>query len=180
MTDTRTDSSQSDPAAQADPAVPVGQAIGEAVGQAETVLSRLLAGILAKIGIEREEYLAIQRLTALGGAARQEDYVHDISGAMGIDLWSAGQLTDRLAADGLLTVDGGTARLSSAGAEARDRARDSVREVMAPVWAQTDPADLQTTIRTLRDITRTIRALHPEAVAPAPDTTAQAVTGGNR
>jgi hypothetical protein len=53
--------------------------IGPAVGQAEASLTRLLTGILAESGTSRENYLGLQRLTALGGEATPDAYVRDLS-----------------------------------------------------------------------------------------------------
>ena len=53
----------------AGPAMSAGQAIGQAVGQAQSVLSRVLVEAVAQAGIERETYLALQRLGVLGDAA---------------------------------------------------------------------------------------------------------------
>jgi hypothetical protein len=157
MTETRTESAEP---------VPVGQAIGQAVGQAESILTRLLAGVLAETGTARETYLALQRLTALGDTARREDYTHDLSDWLDIDLWSAGELAGNLAAEGLLTLADGTVRLADAGAELRERVRHAIGDVTGPLWVQLDPADLETTVRTLRDITLRARALY-SAAAPA-------------
>jgi hypothetical protein len=63
--------------------------IGQAVGQAEAVLTRLLARVLAETRTSRQDYLALQRLAALGGVASREEYITDLSGALYIDLWSA-------------------------------------------------------------------------------------------
>jgi hypothetical protein len=56
-------------------------------------------------------------------------------------------------------------RLAEAGAGLRERIRHAIGDVMAPLWAQLDPADLETTVRTLRDITVRARALYPAAVS---------------
>ena len=144
--------------------VPPGMAIGQAVGQAESVLSRLLAGVLAEAGTERKAYFALQRLTVLGDTARRDDYLNDLSDWLDIDLWSAGELADRLAAEDLIRLADGTVRLADAGAGLRERIRHAIGNVMAPLWAQLDPADLETTVRTLRDITVRARALYPAAV----------------
>lgn len=158
MTESRTESA---------PPAPPGMAIGQAIGQAESVLSRLLVGVLAETGTAREAYLAIQRLTALGDTARRDDYVHDLSDWLDIDPRAAGDLTDRLVAEGLLAQEDGTVRLARAGAERRERVRLAIGDVMAPLWARFDRADLETTARTLRDITVRARALYP-AATPAP------------
>jgi len=149
------------------PAVPVGAAIGGAVGQAESVLSRLLAGVLAKTGTSRETYLALQRLLAHGDDVGREAYVRDLSDALDIDLWSAGELAFGLITDGLVTRAGETITLSEAGAALRERIRQEIGDVMAPVWEQLDPADIETTVRTLGRVTTLARAVRSGAVPPA-------------
>ena len=149
------------------PAVPVGAAIGGAVGQAESVLSRLLAGVLAKTGTKRETYLALQRLLAHGDDVGREAYVRDLSDALDIDLWSAGELAFGLITDGLVTRAGETITLSEAGAALRERIRQEIGDVMAPMWEQLDPADIETTVRTLGRVTTLARAVRSGAVPPA-------------
>jgi hypothetical protein len=152
MTETRTEEGA---------AIPVGQAIGQVVGQAEAVLSKLLAGVLAETGTARETYLAMQRLLVRGDAAGRDVYVHDLSDWLDLDLWSAGELADTLVAEGLFTLDHETIRLSPSGADLRERIRRGIGDLMAPVWAQLDPADVETTVRTLRQITALTRATRP-------------------
>lgn len=157
MTETRTESR---------PPIPVGAVIGQAVGQAESVLSRLLAGVLARTGTKRETHLALQRLLVHGDDIGREDYVRDLSDSLDIDLWSAGELARELVADGLVTVTGKTIRLSEAGAALRERIRQEIAVVMAPVWEQLDPVDVETTVRTLGRVTALTRAVRPAAVPP--------------
>lgn len=154
MTETRTGNG---------PVIPVGMAIGQVVGQAETVLTKLLAGVLAEAGATRETYLAMQRLLVHGDAADRESYVRDLADWLDLDLWSAGELAGALVADGLFTLDRETIRLAPSGAELRERIRGGVGALMAPVWAQLDPADVETTVRTLRQITTLARDLRPVA-----------------
>jgi hypothetical protein len=139
-------------------------AIGQAVGQAESVLSRLLAGVLAKTGTNRETYLGLQRLLVHGDTAGREDYARDLSDSLDIDLWSAGELTTEMAASGVVMITGETIRLSEAGAALRERIRREIAGVMAPVWEQLDPADVETTVRTLARITALARAVRSAAV----------------
>ena len=150
MTETRTEDG---------PAIPVGMAIGQVVGQAETVLTKLLAGVLAEAGATREAYLAMQRLLAHNDAADRDVYVRDLGDWLDLDLWSAGELASTLVAEGLFTLDHETIRLAPAGAELRERIRRGVGDLMAPVWAQLDPADVETTVRTLRQVTTLARGL---------------------
>ena len=145
------------------PAIPVGLAIGQVVGQAEAVLTKLLAGVLAETGATRETYLAMQRLMVRGDAADHDVYVRDLSDWLDIDLWSAGELASTLVDEGLFTLDHETIRLAPSGAELRERIRQGVGDLMAPVWAQLDPADVETTVRTLRQVTLLARGLIPAA-----------------
>lgn len=151
MTETRT---------EAGPVIPVGMAIGQVVGQAETVLTKLLAGVLTEVGATRETYLAMQRLLVHGDAADREAYVRDLSDWLDLDLWSAGELAGGLVAAGLFTLDHETIRLAPPGAELREHIRRGIGDLMAPVWAQLDPADVETTVRTLRRVTTLARDLH--------------------
>ena len=154
MTETRTEDSA---------AVPVGMAIGQVVGQAETVLTKLLAGVLAEAGATRETYLAMQRLLVRGDAADRDVYIRDLGDWLDIDLRSAGELANALVAEGLFTLDHETIRLAPPGAELRERIRRGIGDLMAPVWAQLDPADVDTTVRTLRQVTTLARAVRPSA-----------------
>jgi len=145
------------------PVIPVGMAIGQVVGQAEAVLTKLLAGVLAETGTSRETYLAMQRLLARGDEAGRDVYVRDLSDWLDLDLWSAGELADTLVAEGLFTLDHETIRLAPPGAELRERIRRGIGDLMAPVWEQLDPADVETTVRTLRQVTVLARDQRPAA-----------------
>jgi hypothetical protein len=144
MTETRTN---------AVPVVTVGQSIGQAVGQAESVLTRLLAGVLAETGTPRETYLALQRLSAHGNAADREAYVRDLSDWLDLDLWSAGELVTGMTEAGLVTMTDERIRLAHAGAELSERIRGGIGAITAALWASLDQADLETTVRTLGEIT---------------------------
>lgn len=146
--------------------IPVGMAIGQAVGQAQTIMSRQLAGVCAEIGTTIETYVALQRLALLGDEAGREDYARDLSGSLGIDLWSAGELANGLVADGLITLADGTVRLAPAGAELRTRVAGTIGNITAPLYAQLDPADIETTVRTLRRLTTLVLESSP-ALAPS-------------
>jgi hypothetical protein len=144
------------------PAVPVGQAMGQAVGQAEAALSRLLAEVLAETGTTRETYLALQLMALLGDRATRGDYARDLSDALNLDLWAAGQLADTLVSAGLLAYgEGGDemVRMTPAGVGLRGKLQNSVRAVNAPLWESLDPVALDTTIRTLKEITARAGAL---------------------
>jgi len=153
----------------AGPVVPAGLAIGQAVGQAQSVLTRLLSGVLAETGTARETHLALQRLAVHGGAAGRQDYVRDLSDWLDVDLWTARELADGMVADGLLMLSGESIRLAGSGAELSARIRRAIGDVTAPLYATLDPADIETTVRTLRDITAAARTRYPAAARPGAD-----------
>ena len=134
------------------PAVPITQALGQAVGQAEAILSRLLVRVLAEAGTSRQDYLALQRLAALGGAAAREAYVDDLSRWLFLDLWAAGEVADSLTEAGLLATADGAVRFTPDGTDLRDRVAGLVSPVTRSVVAPLDQADVATTVRTLQEI----------------------------
>lgn len=158
MTETRSETSPVGP-------IPVGMAIGQAVGRAESVMRRQLAGVCAGIGANVETYLALQRLALLGDEAGREIYARDLSESLALDLWSAGELVNGLAADGLVTETGETIRLATAGADLRTRIVGLIRNLTGPLYAQLDPADIETTVRTLQRLTTLV--LESAAAPPA-------------
>jgi hypothetical protein len=133
--------------------------IGQAVGQAEAVLSRLLARVLAQSGTSRESYLAMQRLTALGGSATREDYVTDLSDWLQVDLWAAGELAASLEADGHVRQEDGMVGFTRAGEAMRDQVVGSVIAITRSLLTPLNPADVEVTIRTLQEVTARGRAL---------------------
>jgi hypothetical protein len=149
------------------PAVPVGQQIGQVVGQAQSVLSGLLAGVLEQTQTNNETYLALQRMAQLGGEAGRDGYVRDLSDWLDLDLWDARGLADSLIAAGLLTAADGTLRLSDMGARLRASIVGSMGTITTALWEPFDPADLQTTVTTLREITLRARSLSSATVPSA-------------
>jgi hypothetical protein len=147
------------------PAIPVGLRLGQVVGQAQSVLSGLLAGVLEQTQTKNETYLALQRMALLGGEASRDRYVRDLSDWLDLNLWDAGELADSLLAAGLLTAADQAIRLADAGAELRASIVGSMGAITTPLWESFDPADLETTIATLRELTLRARSL---SSAPAP------------
>jgi DNA-binding MarR family transcriptional regulator len=140
------------------PALPIGQA----VGQAEAVLARLLNVTLAGRGIDRQAYLGLQRLNALGGEATQEAYERDLRDWLDLDAAAASRLASELISAGLAAADGGvggTVRLTAEGQAMRSDILVAGRQLTGPILAALDPGDLQTTIRTLEEITRRAREI---------------------
>jgi hypothetical protein len=159
MTQTQTETS---------PGIPVGQAIGGALGQAQSVLAGLLVDKVTQAGTDRETYLALQRLGVLGDAAARDKYVRDLVDWLDLDVRSAAELADRLAAAGLVTAGQETVTIADDGAQLRAKIAGSISAVTAPIYESLTASDVDTTVRTLRYLTTRVRALNLAASAEEP------------
>jgi hypothetical protein len=159
MTQTQTETS---------PGIPVGQAIGGALGQAQSVLAGLLVDKVTQAGTDRETYLALQRLGVLGDAAARDRYVRDLVDWLDLDVRSAAELADRLAAAGLVTAGQETVAIADDGAQLRAKIAGSISAVTAPIYESLTASDVDTTVRTLRYLTTRVRALNLAASAEEP------------
>jgi len=132
--------------------------IGQAVGQAQASLTRLLTGILAGTGTSHPVWLGLQRLNALGGQPTREAYEADLSYWLQLDGPAAARLADDVVAAGLAAGgDDGSIALSAGGRALREEVLAASAKVTGPMLATIDRADLDTTIRTLQEITRRAR-----------------------
>jgi hypothetical protein len=132
--------------------------IGQAVGQAQASLTRLLTGILAGTGTSHEVWLGLQRLNAMGGQPSQEAYEADLSYWLELDGPAAARLAGDVIAAGLAVGgDDGLIALSARGRALREQVLTASAQVTGPILATIDRADLDTTIRTLEQITRLAR-----------------------
>jgi hypothetical protein len=131
--------------------------IGQAVGQAQASLTRLLTGILAGSGTSHQTWLGLQRLNALGGAPARDAYERDVRHWLLLDGPAAAGLAGDLIAAGLAEADGGTIRMTEAARRLRQDVIAESAQVTGPLLATVDRADLETTIRTLDEITRRVR-----------------------
>jgi hypothetical protein len=159
MTQTQTETS---------PGIPVGQAIGGALGQAQSVLAGLLVDKVTQAGTDREMYLALQRLGVLGDVADRDRYVRDLVDWLDLDVRSADELADRLAAAGLVTAGQETVTIADDGAQLRAKIAGSISAVTAPIYESLTASDVDTTVRTLRYLTTRVRALNLAASAEEP------------
>ena len=133
--------------------------IGQAVGQAQASLSRILLGILAESGTSYQDYLGLQRLTTLGGEATREAYERDLSDWLELDGTAAARLAGNLVAAGLAETEGGTIRLSAQGRGLREGVLTASAKITGPMLATIDRDDLETTVRTLDEITTRARGI---------------------
>jgi DNA-binding MarR family transcriptional regulator len=142
--------------------------IGPAVGQAEASLTKLLAGVLAESGTSHQTYLALQRLAGLGGQPTRDAYERDLIDWLELDGPGARRLAGELVSAGLVTVvpnetDGpGIVRLTSQGVALRAGILGASAKITEPMLAAIDRDDLETTVRTLNEITRRARLVTTE------------------
>jgi hypothetical protein len=133
--------------------------IGQAVGQAQASLTKILLGILAESGTGYQDYLGLQRLTTLGGEATREAYERDLSDWLELAGTAAARLAGDLVAAGLAETEGGTIRLSAQGRGLREGVLAASAKITGPMLATIDRDDLETTVRTLDEITRRARGI---------------------
>jgi hypothetical protein len=162
---------------QSRPDIPVGLQLGQVLGQAQSVLSGLLARVLEQTQTKNETYLALQRMALLGGEASSDRYVGDLSDWLDLSPRDAGQLADSLIAAGLLIEADQTIRLADAGAQLRASIVGSMGAITTPLWGSFDPADLETTATTLRELVLRARAL---SRTPAPSGAVPSDSGESR
>ena len=133
--------------------------IGQAVGQAQASLTKILLGILAESGTSYQTYLGLQRLNALGGEATRDAYERDLSDWLELDGTAATRLAGNLVAAGLAETESGTIRLTAPGRGLREEVLVASAKITGPMLATIDRGDLETTVRTLDDITRRARGI---------------------
>jgi DNA-binding MarR family transcriptional regulator len=134
--------------------------IGQAVGQAQASLNRLLIGILAESGTTRQAYLAVLRLDALGGRAARVAYERDLSDWLELDGPAARLLAGEVVTAGFVTAEPDAAvRLTAQGRALRQGVIAASAKITGPMLATIDREDLETTIRTLDEITRRARGI---------------------
>lgn len=136
--------------------------IGQSVGQAQASLTRLLTGILAESGTSHQAWLGLQRLNALGGQPARDAYERDLSDWLLLDGPEAARLAGDLVAAGLAATvpadaGSGAIELTDSGRGLRQAVLAASAQVTGPVLATLDRGDLETTIRTLDEITRRVR-----------------------
>jgi DNA-binding MarR family transcriptional regulator len=128
--------------------------IGPSVGLAQAALARLLTGILAESGTSYQAWLGLQRLAALGGQATREAYERDLSEWLRLDGPAAARLVGDLVTAGLADTGPDAIRLTAQGRGLREDVLAASAKVTEPMLATIDRDDLETTVRTLDEITR--------------------------
>jgi DNA-binding MarR family transcriptional regulator len=144
-------------------------ALGSALGLAERALTRLLLDVLAETGTPEQTWYAFRRLAVFESAPAPDAFRRDLREALDMNGPSAAALLDEILAAGLMREAsdpaGGDTRieLTVAGQALLGRIQGSVAALVGGLVASFDPADIQTTIRTLTSLTEGARALHEDA-----------------
>jgi DNA-binding MarR family transcriptional regulator len=145
------------------------RALGPALGMAERTLRRGLVSVLAETGTPIQTWYAFQRLSFSGAAPTVPAFRADLSDSLDLDGPAAAALLNGIVAAGLMhevsEPAGGDARitLTPAGEDLQARIRASLAAGTGELIAPFDPADIETTIRTLNALTERARVLHGDA-----------------
>jgi DNA-binding MarR family transcriptional regulator len=126
---------------------------GQTLAFTERTLTAVLRDHLAQRAVEPETWYAL-KLVAVGGPhLARGSLVRDLEGSRGLDAVSTRTLLDRLADDGLIDGDD-TVELTDEGTALFEGLRDYVLGATAELLGRLDPGDVETTVRTLKAITR--------------------------
>jgi DNA-binding MarR family transcriptional regulator len=126
---------------------------GQTLAFTERTMTAVLRDHLAQRDVEPETWYAL-KLVAVGGPhVARSSLIGDLEGSRGLDADSTRALLARLAADGLIAGDDAV-DLTDHGAALFENLRDHVLGATADLLDHLDLRDVETTVRTLKAITR--------------------------
>jgi DNA-binding MarR family transcriptional regulator len=139
---------------------------GMTLAFAERALTASLRDHLAELGTTPETWYALQTIATRGPVMARDAVVGELAQSRRLDERSASELLDRLASEGL--IQGSTeVELTAAGAARHRELRESIAVPTAQLLGSFDPADIETTIRTLRAMTERVEKERAEALQAA-------------
>jgi len=130
------------------PTVPFGQTLAFA----ERTLTQVLRQHLAQRGTTPETWYALQLIATRGPALDRKVLSDDLAGSRSLNADSTRELLARLEAEGLIHGDE-KVDLTADGEALHRSLREYVAGPTAELLGQFDPADIDTTMRTLQAIT---------------------------
>jgi DNA-binding MarR family transcriptional regulator len=135
-------------------AVPAAYAeFGQTLAFTERSMTAVLRNHLSERDVLPETWYAL-KLVAMGDPhVARSSLVRDLEGSRGLDSGSIRALLARLTTDGLIAGDD-TVNLTDAGTALLESLRDHVLGATVDLLGQFDLSDVETTIRTLKAITR--------------------------
>ncbi len=126
---------------------------GQTLAFTERTMTAVLRHHLAQRDVEPETWYAL-KLVAVGGPhVARSSLIGDLEGSRGLTADSARALLARLAVDGLIAGDEAV-DLTEEGTALFESLRDHVLGATVELLGPLDPRDVETTVRTLKAITR--------------------------
>jgi DNA-binding MarR family transcriptional regulator len=126
---------------------------GQALAFAERTLTATLHEHLAQRDTKPGTWYALQLLATGGPGLSRQDLSRDLNGSRNLDSGSASELLARLESEGLISGDAHV-ELTAQGAALHRSLREYVGAATARLLGQFDIQDIETTVRTMRAITK--------------------------
>jgi DNA-binding MarR family transcriptional regulator len=126
---------------------------GQTLAFTERTLSAVLHRHLAERNVAPETWYALKLIATGGGQVARTSLIEDLEGSRGLDPDSVLALLARLKVDGLIAGED-TAELTDQGAVLFENLRDYVLGATRDLLGEFDLRDVETTVRTLKAITR--------------------------
>jgi DNA-binding MarR family transcriptional regulator len=126
---------------------------GQTLAFTERTLTSVLRSHLAQRGIEPETWYALKLVAAGGPHIARSSLLRDLEGSRGLNPESTRALLARLAIEGLIVGDDAV-DLTEEGAALFESLREHVLGATVKLLGQFDQRDIETTVRTLKAITR--------------------------
>jgi DNA-binding MarR family transcriptional regulator len=126
---------------------------GQTLAFTERTLSAVLRSHLAERDVEPATWYALKLIATRGPHADRASIVSDLEGSRGLDAASTRALLARLATDGLIAGEDAV-DLTEEGVTLFESLRDYVLGATAELLGEFDQRDIETTVRTLKAITR--------------------------
>jgi hypothetical protein len=125
---------------------------GQALAFAERTLTSVLRAHLAKRGVEPETWYALQLIATRGPGLDRDELSSVLEGSPNLDVDSTRALLARLGADGLIEGEP-RVDLTPEGAALHRSLREYISGPTTELLSQFELDDIETTIRTLKEIT---------------------------
>ena len=129
---------------------------GQTLAFTERTLSTVLRTHLAQRGVEPETWYALKLIAVGGPHLARNSLVEDLEGGRGLDADSTSDLLARLAVDGLIAGDD-LVDLTEEGTALFESLREYVLGATVDLLGQFDLRDVETTVHTMKAITRHAR-----------------------
>ena len=141
---------------------------GQALGLAERTLSSVLREHLAQRNTKPETWYALQLIARDGPGLSRDALSRDLEGSPTLDADSTRELLARLEADGLIQ-GGARVDLTPEGRALHQSLREYIAGPTVRLLSQFDIRDIETTVRTMQEITKLAEAESSASVGGQPE-----------